>query len=266
LPTLVARGTRARRDRHISQFSKDSKFASPTHRRLPIQSARIMMASVDNSPRLYIVDDDEDACKSIEAIAKSVAISSRSFTSAELLLASYDKSWQGVLVIDYCLTGMNGLELQQSLLDRGCCLPVILISGYIGVRSAVQAMKLGALTVLEKPFNPDELIETIQIAMALDCRRRNERAAWERLELQLSRLTPRERQVMELLAECTPRKMIARQLGVSHRTAERLCARVYEKTGVDSPVALSRILAASRQSSKELPRYPSRSSISTAQP
>jgi FixJ family two-component response regulator len=205
-----------------------------------------MMISSDAKPCLFVVDDDDHARESIDDLVKSLQIPCRSFTSAESLLAEYNSSWHGGLLIDYHLRGMDGLELQQKLVDLGCRMPVILISGDIDVRSAVKAMNQGALTVLEKPYDLDQLLDAIRHALALDSHHREEQAAREKLERQLSQLTLRERQVMELLAECTPRKTIARQLGMSHRTAERLCAKVYEKTETDSPVALSRFLAASR--------------------
>ena len=221
-----------------------------------------MMISTDNRPCLFIVEDDDHARESIEDIVKSLPIPYRSFTSAESLLAEYNSSWHGGLVIDYHLRGMDGLELQRKLVDLGCRMPAILISGDIDVRAAVKAMNQGALTVLEKPYDLDQLTDSIQRAMALDSHHRKEQTAREKLERQLSQLTLRERQAMELLAECTPRKTIARQLGVSHRTAERLCAKVYEKTETDSPVALSRFLAASRSLSDDTSVLPSDTSHS----
>jgi FixJ family two-component response regulator len=153
-----------------------------------------------------------------------------------------DGSWRGCLLLDLRLGGMNGLELQRALRSLGCRIPVILISAHADIRSVVLAMNQGAITVLEKPYETDELTGAIRRAMDIDERQRQDEAAQEALKRQLSQLTARERRVMDLLAEGKPRKAIVCRLGVSLRTVERLCARVYEKTATDNPADLARLL------------------------
>src|SRR5271165_7009142 len=98
------------------------------------------MPSVNIQACLFVVDDDFVVRQSIEILAKSVGIPCRSFASAESLLTAYEDTWQGCLLIDFCLGGMNGLQLQEELSARGCRMPVIMVSAYVDVRSAVRAM------------------------------------------------------------------------------------------------------------------------------
>jgi len=204
-------------------------------------------------PCVFVVDDDRSARESIEILVRSLNLPCRSFPSAERLLAAYDRDWQGCLLLDVRLPGMSGFDLLRDLTNRRCRLPVIVISAQIDVRSAVQAMVDGAMTVIEKPYPRDELTSAIQRALALDAERRAESANREQMEQRVAQLTPVERDVMELLSECTPRKTIARRLGVSQRTAERMCARVYQKTETESPVGLARLLLQVRRAGQDQP-------------
>lgn len=200
-----------------------------------------------NEPCLYAVDDDPETRRSIEILALSLRLPCQTFATAEQLLDAYDISWCGCLLIDLRLgNGMTGLELQKRLAAEGCRLPLILISAYVDVRSAVRAMHGGALTVLEKPYQNNELTDAIHLALKINAERREVDAKRDAVRDRIARLTEREQHVMEMLVGGIPRKTMARQLGCSMRTAARLCANVYEKMEMDTAAGLSQLVSVLR--------------------
>jgi len=117
-------------------------------------------------PVLFVVDDDPEARAGVAALATSMGIRCRTFASAEDFLGDYTQKWIGCALVDLRLGGMNGLELQAKLAEGGSTLPVILISAHVDFVAAARAMSHGAITVLEKPYQADELADAIREAMA----------------------------------------------------------------------------------------------------
>ena len=191
---------------------------------------------------VFVVDDDYDVRSSIALLLRSVGIEARCFDTAEALLAALDAASAGCVVTDVRMPGMSGLELQRELARRGLALPVILVTGHADVPMAVGAMKSGALDFLEKPFGDQQLIDRVQAALRLDAARREERGAAAAVRDRLAGLTPREREVMELVVTGKPNKIIARELGLSTRTVEIHRARVMEKMGAGSLAELVRMV------------------------
>jgi two-component system, LuxR family, response regulator FixJ len=203
---------------------------------------------------LFVVDDDATARRAVEALASSLNIPCRSFSSAEEFLDYHRPSLAGCLLLDVGLPGMSGLELQERLSAVGSTLPVILISGRADVASAVRGMRRGALTMLEKPYQADELADAIREAMQCHARVRESHAIHAEVQRCLATLTPREHALMEMVITGMPNKRIARILGTSSRTVDRLRARVYEKMCVESAIELAQAVADFRAATVTTPQ------------
>lgn len=196
------------------------------------------------APTLYLIDDDRAVSHALEAVGNLLHLPVLTFSSAESFLKYDLANAVGCLIVDIKLPGMNGLELQAALRERSCELPVIIISGHADVPLAVEAMRLGALTVLEKPFPLDQLTPHIRHAIELD---RSRRELFQQRELargRMATLTPREREVLELVIQGKTNKEIAAQLHLTLRAIEDRRSRLMRRVGVNS---LAELLALVQQ-------------------
>jgi two-component system response regulator FixJ len=196
----------------------------------------------DRVPTVYIVDDDDAIRSALRLLLKSVGLAAATVPSAHEFLATYDPQQPGCLILDVRMPGMSGLELQQQLNLRGAIIPVIFITGHGDVPMAVEAMQQGAFDFLQKPFRDQDLIERIQRALAKDQTGRTELRERTRIKERLESLTAREREVLELVTNGKPNKIMAADLGVSQRTVEIHRARVMEKMGAASLAQLVRMV------------------------
>ena len=192
--------------------------------------------------KVFLVDDDAAALKSLCWLLESAQLRVEAYQSPYGLLESYDPLVPGCLVIDFRMPGMNGLELQLALLERGCQHPIIFITGYGDVPTCSRAYRQGAFDFIEKPVNDDAILELVNRAIGEDARRRAERSAHPDISQHLERLTPREREVLDLLVDGRTVKQIAAELGVGFPTAARHRSRVLEKMHVANDVELVRLL------------------------
>lgn len=193
-------------------------------------------------PVIFIVDDDEAVRDALALHLELAGLTVRPCASAAQFLAAADPGQPGCAVIDIRMPGMDGLTLQQEMIRRGLTLPVIVITGHGDVPAAVRAFRAGAVDFLQKPFDEDLLIERVHEACERD---RNERQAGvEAAEIRhrMTLLTPRESEVMELVAQGLPNKTIARQLDIGIRTVETHRSRVLEKMGARNASELARAL------------------------
>jgi len=158
----------------------------------------------------------------------------RAFASAAEFLRAYSPDQPGCLVLDVKMPGMSGLELQRRLADDGVTLPVVMISGHADVRIAVEAMTLGAITLLEKPFSLDELLGHIRKAIEKDAAERAARGKEDDARGRLAALTPKEREVLDQVVAGRTNREIADTLGLSVRAVEDRRARLMKKAGVNS--------------------------------
>lgn len=197
-------------------------------------------------PTVYIVDDDQATRKSLRWLVETLGVPVQTFHCAVSFLDTYDASMPGCLVLDMMMPGMNGLELLRELSERGIDIPVIVLTGYADVPTAVRALKGGAVEFLEKPFNDDILLEQIRRALALDARRRNERGTLEVVRERMGRLTPRESEILELVVEGLSSKEIAVQLVVSFKTVEAHRAKVMRKMEAESVAQLVRMVVSAK--------------------
>jgi len=149
--------------------------------------------------------------------------------SAREFLESYDGSEPGCLVLDVRMPGMSGLELQNHLIERGWCLPVIVVTGHGDVPMAVRAMKAGAIDLLQKPYNDQTLLDRIQQALELCSQRRQNRSELALIRANHDHLTQREREVAERVVAGKANKVIAIELGLSPKTIEVYRANVMFK-------------------------------------
>lgn len=190
---------------------------------------------------VYVVDDDAAVRESLAWLIQSVDLRAVPCASAQSFLDAYDRSHPGCLVLDVRMSGMSGLDLQAELARREIAVPTIIITGHGDVSMAVRAMKMGALDFVEKPFNDQELLERIQRAIDADHAARQGGREREQACALLATLSPREREVMDLLVLGKANKEVADVLGLSTRTVEGHRARLMEKLACSSLAELVRL-------------------------
>ncbi len=195
-------------------------------------------------PTIFLVDDDAGVCSALASAGALLGHPVRAFASAAEFLAGYDPAVPGCLVLDVKMPGMSGLELQRKLADEGVRIPIVMVSGHADVRIAVEAMSLGALTLLEKPFRLDELIAHLRAALARDAVARATASRQDAAAARLAALTPKEREVLERIARGATNKDIAADLGLSVRAVEDRRARLMKKMDARSVADLVWVISA----------------------
>ncbi len=193
------------------------------------------------SGHVFLVDDEPAVRRSLTRLLRAAGFAVTSFGSAEDFLAAAAQGGPGCVVADLCLPGLNGLDLQERLAEEGLDLPVVFVSGRADVGSSVRAMKGGAVDFLEKPISDLDLFEAIRRALAEGERRRSERFERKGLEVRLSRLTPKERDVFSLITTGMLNKEVGVALDASEKTIKVHRARVMEKMEADSLAELVRM-------------------------
>jgi FixJ family two-component response regulator len=195
-----------------------------------------MAESMEDAPEaiVYVVDDDDGMRRALAALLGTVGYKTEVFARPSEFLQRFKPDNAGCLVLDIRMPEMSGLELQQRLNRSGVMLPVIFITGHGDVPMAVQAMKDGAFQFIQKPFRDQELLDHINHALKHDAESRKGLARRAEMLRRRETLTPRERQVMELVVEGEANKVMAINLGLSERTVEIHRAKVMEKMGARS--------------------------------
>lgn len=188
----------------------------------------------ERTTTVYVVDDDPGVLDAIQLLLRSVGLPARGFSSAGEFLDALDPTAPGCLILDLRMPGMSGRELQKRLLDMEATLPIIFVTAHGDVPTAVEAVKDGAVDFIQKPFPEEKLLEKVNEALELDAVRRREAEEKRAVELRVMTLTPREREVMGLVAAGKMNKTIARELGISQRTVEIHRSRVMEKMNAGS--------------------------------
>jgi two-component system, LuxR family, response regulator FixJ len=178
---------------------------------------------------VFVVDDDAAVRQGLRFMLGAAGYSVEGFPSARSFLEEYDPRRGGCLLLDVQMPQMSGFELQQRLNVRGWRIPVIFITGHGTVPQAITAMKAGAFDFIEKPLRADTLLESIERALHWNDRAYEERLERALLQVRAALLTPREREVFELVVAGEPNKVIARHLGISFRTVELHRAHISEK-------------------------------------
>lgn len=182
-------------------------------------------------PTVFVVDDDAGIRDALSLLISLRGLRAQVFASAEDFLATYQPQWRGCLLADLQMPGMSGLELQAELKARGHTLPVVVLTAHGDVATTRAALKNGALDFLEKPVDDAVLIDVLGNAIRVDAERHTAEQARSATAARLARLTPRERDVLRLLARGQQLREIAQQLDISPRTVEVYKARMMEKLG-----------------------------------
>lgn len=205
-------------------------------------------------PLIYLVDDEDVVRDALAWLLRTRRLVSEGYSSAEAFLAMVDGHpaiaeglWPtapSCLLLDMRMPGMSGLALFERLADRGLldCLPVIFLTGHGDVPTAVATVKQGAFDFVEKPFSDNTLVDRIERALSVSAAALDHRQARRGVQKRLAELTDRERDVMRLVVEGKPNKLIADALDISVRTVEVHRARVFDKMDVKSAVELANLL------------------------
>lgn len=190
---------------------------------------------------VQVIDDDDGVRDSLFALLHSAGYNVRTHNCARAFFADYRAEETGCVLVDMCMPDASGLDVQDWLARQADTPPTIVITGHADIQTAINAMKRGAVEFMQKPVDPDILIEQVNRAMK---RREYELGELHKIEdaqAKLGVLTPREKDVLKHLLDGRPNKLIARELGLSPRTVEIHRARVMEKTGAGSLSKLVRL-------------------------
>lgn len=190
---------------------------------------------------IHVVDDDRATRKYLTQLISSVGHEVKTYATADEFLENFSDGHVGCIILDIRLPGISGLDLQKELNSRNIDLPVIIISGYGDVSTAVRAMKAGAMDFIEKPFSPQLLLERLQKALEAHQSNRNLSQTRNEILSRLSNLTNREKEVMDLVVTGQQNKDIATTLGISIKTVEVHRANVMEKMAANSIAELVRM-------------------------
>jgi two-component system response regulator FixJ len=192
-------------------------------------------------PCIFVIDDDPAMRDSLSTLLETSGYPVQTSESAVAFLAGDGHSAKGCVLTDVRMPDMDGLQLQQELKARGSKLTVILMTGHADVPLAVRAMKAGAIDFLEKPFNDEALVNSVNRALAEAQKADATEASTKAVRDRLAQLTEREKQVLDLLVAGHPNKIIAYELSISPRTVEIHRARVMDKMAARSLAELVRM-------------------------
>jgi len=193
---------------------------------------------IDKQNVVYIVDDDPMVRRSFKRLFKLAGYGATDFESAEDFLANCPAEAHGCLLLDVQMPGLNGLDLQQELEDSDIFLPVVFITGHGDIPMTVQAMKAGAVDFLPKPIDEPVLLDAARRAIERDVQEREKREQLTDARSRIASLSPREREVLEMVIAGLPSKQIARRLEITERTVKAHRHSLMDKAEVDSVAEL----------------------------
>ena len=180
-------------------------------------------------PKVYVVDDDQGMLDSTVWLLESVGLKALPFTSGQAFLDACEGDLPACVLLDVRMPGMGGLSVQETLRTRGIDLPVIFVSGHADVPIVVRAFKAGACDFIEKPYNDQLLLDSVQAALEHAGRARQGDQALALVQVRIDGLTPRERDVFVPLAQGLSNREIAEQLGISVKTVDLYRGRVMKR-------------------------------------
>ena len=195
----------------------------------------------EDSTTVFVVDDDLSVLKGLSRLLRSAGLQAATYDSPDEFLRQYDPAAPGCLVLDVAMPVVDGLELQRRLVDAGCPLPIVFITGHGDIPTSVQAMRAGALNFLAKPVNDDDLLGAVREAIETDRVARRAQRDMALVRERLATLTPREREVLDQVVAGRLNKQIAGDLGTVEKTIKVHRARVMEKMGARSLAELARM-------------------------
>ena len=195
----------------------------------------------EHDPIVFVIDDDRMIRDGLQSLIRSVGLRVETFASAQDFLGTKRPDTPACLVLDVRMPGLSGLDLQMKLRDDGIPIPIIFITGHGDIPMSVRAMKEGAHEFLTKPVRGQDLLDAVQKALVSDRELRQERREANEIRARFESLTPREKEVLELVVAGLLNKQIADQLGMSELTVKTHRAHVMEKTQAESLAHLVRM-------------------------
>ena len=198
------------------------------------------MTAPEESVVAHVVDDDEALRQSLAFLLESVGIQAFTYPTATAFLEEYDPEEVAIVIVDVRMPVMSGLQLQEELQARKYPAPVIFCSAHGDIPMSVRAMRGGAVDFFEKPYEPQRMIEVVQVQLVRAQRVFAERAQVREILVRLDSLTSREREVLRLVVDGQPSQVIATQLGASVKTIDVHRARIKAKTEAESLATLVR--------------------------
>lgn len=196
---------------------------------------------------VYLVDDDDAVRDALALLLRTVGLTVRGFASPAAFLSAVGTLAPGCLILDIRMPGMSGLALQRALTDQGIDWPIVIISGHGDVEACRRAFHNGAIDFLGKPVDEQDLIDAIQKGHHLLDRQRMQASERDETRRLLAQLTPREAQVLDMIAKGLTSRQIAQALGLSARTVDSHRAAIGAKTGTTSAAELTRLWIEGRQ-------------------
>lgn len=198
------------------------------------------MESTLYEPTVFLVDDDDAVRRSLHLLIATYGLHVESLASAEEFLDAWHPDAVGCLVLDIRMAGISGLTLQDLLQERRINIPIIFITGHGDISACRRAFQGGAVDFLTKPVDEKTLMSSIRIGISQDIKRHSNQTEIADLRDRLANLSEREREVLELMLEGMPNKLIARRIDLSTRTVESHRARIFIKLQADSLAQLVR--------------------------
>jgi FixJ family two-component response regulator len=195
----------------------------------------------EDDPIVFVVDDDESVRDGVRKLISSVGLRVETFGSTREFLSANRPEAPACLVLDVRLPDVSGLEFQRDLNEAGVHIPIIFITGHADVPMSVRAMKAGAVEFLTKPFRGQELLDAIQEAIARDRAACSDRMQMKDLLARHASLTPREKEVLQLVTAGLLNKQVGAELGASELTIKTHRGRVMQKMGAESLADLVRM-------------------------
>lgn len=236
--------------RKITLFMEQSDHPDKNHPVARPQAAFMVYWTSNKHMRkatIHVVDDDQAVRESIKWLIESVDMNIKTYGSANEFLDKYTEDSLGCLILDVRMPGISGLELQSILTERSIDLPIVFITGHGDVPMAVRALKNGAVDFIEKPFNDQTLLDTIQTALRKHRSRLKRRGKLENIQYRYDNLTSRERQVMDIVVAGKPNRDAADALGISVKTVEVHRAKMMEKMKAKSVADLVKMVIIMRE-------------------
>ena len=205
---------------------------------------------IEAEPIVFVVDDDLSVRRSTERLLRTAGLKVQTFTSAREFLKNPPPEGPACLVLDVRMPGLSGIELQRELTQCGIQIPIIFITAHGDIPMTVRAMKAGAVEFLTKPFRSRGLLDAVRAAIERDRSAHKERSETEELRQRYEQLTPREREVMPLVAAGLLNKQVAGELATTERTIKFHRAHIMQKMGAESLADLVRMVEKLRISSQ----------------
>jgi RNA polymerase sigma factor (sigma-70 family) len=190
---------------------------------------------------VFVVDDDDSLRDALKRLIRSVGLQVELFASAEEFLQRKQLDAPGCLILDIRLRGISGLDFQRKLAEANILIPIIFITGHGDIPMSVRAMKAGAVEFLTKPFRDQDLLDAIQVGLERDQARRQREAEIAILQERFEGLTPREREVLPLVASGLPNKQVAAEIGTSETTVKVHRSQLMRKMAANSLPELVRM-------------------------